>query len=111
MNGENIAVLIIGIIVNTLFILMGMVLKSGHGADFITLFNEKKHDRVKASIISGNNLVMMGSLSILNTIIYCFSNIIKISESMHSWIGGGIIIFFIVRIVVQLNKTARIEAK
>lgn len=72
MDSKVIALAGIQILIYLMIIGMGMVFCKGYGADFLTFFDEKRHDREKISKLSGRILIIGGVIQITIVLVDCF---------------------------------------
>lgn len=74
MDKTLIAMSVLKILIFTMFMGMGVVMSKGYGADFLTFFDERIHDREKVSKKTGKIIIIGSGLMIVFTIIDCLLN-------------------------------------
>lgn len=74
MDKTLIAMSALKILILTMFMGIGVVMSKGYGADFLTFFDEKIHDREQISEKSGKLIIIGSGLMIVLTIIDCLLN-------------------------------------
>ncbi|MEG0843512.1 MAG: hypothetical protein RSD22_05685 [Romboutsia sp.] len=65
----------IKILIMLMFIGMGIIFAKGYGADFITLFDENKHNREKFARIFGKIMIISSLVMIIITVIDCILSV------------------------------------
>lgn len=64
----------IKILILTMFMGIGIVMSKGYGADFLTFFDERIHDREEVSKKSGKVIIIGSIIVIIFTVVDCILN-------------------------------------